>query len=102
MLTTHVRTVPCRYVASLGQYAARGVQLHARWSLSSSFLSAGNPNPFDLASRDPASGALGVATDFWVAVLHKRLMGTRVLSAAVADDDVALLYAACTKGRMAR
>jgi hypothetical protein len=77
------------YVASLGQFAHAGVQLHARWCLSEYIGS-----PFNTILRD-GNGAVSVVTDYWVAVLHKRLMGTKVLDASLSDADAGLAYAAC-------
>jgi hypothetical protein len=81
------------YVASLGQFAEKGVQLHTRWCLSEYVGS-----PFPTIFRDPTSRDITVATDYWVAVLHKRLMGSRVLKATLSDENAGLVYASCTAG----
>ena len=36
-------------------------------------------SPFSTIRRDPQTGELGVSTDYWLAVLHKRLVGTAAL-----------------------
>lgn len=88
----HVRTFNNGfwYIASLGQFALAGVELHARWTLSEEVGS-----PFSTIFWD-YDGSISIATDYWVAVLHKRLMGSKVLNAALSDQNVGLVYASCS------
>lgn len=77
------------YVASLGQLAQTGVSLHARWSL----LGGPWPNAFALITAN--GSRWDVASDFFVAVVHKRAVGTVVLNASTGPDDPVLAYAQC-------
>merc|ERR1719195_2303933 len=82
------------YQASLGQYALiPGMQLHGRWTLSETETS-----PFSIVSFDPTSGVSSPNADYWLAILHKRLVGTDMLAADFSDVDAGVAYASCTRG----
>ena len=67
------------YVASLGQYAESGVTMHGRWSL----IGGSGFGIVNAVWTGPHGKSLEwvASPDFWVAVLHKKLIGqARVLS----------------------
>ena len=89
------------YVASLGQYAESGISMHGRWSLIGG-------SGFGIVREVWSTGPQGkfmewvVSPDFWVAVLHKKLIGqARVVSTASdkpgADDPLVYKYCKQTK-----
>jgi len=73
------------YVVRLGALAANGHSVYNRQTLIGGYYSM-----FDHNTLRPHP-------DWWAAVLHKRLMGTRVLSASSSDSSV-LSFAHCSKG----
>ena len=78
-------------VAELGQYAATGVGMVARWAFSEG-------SPFATLALNRSSGTWDVAADFWVLLAHKRSVGAGVLRAAPALPPAAtgvLAYAHC-------
>ena len=74
----------------MGQYAVTNVSLHSRWSL----FGHDGESPFGLIAAD--SGA--VVPDYFLAVLHKRVVGSGVLGVAVPLDAPLLVYAHCAAG----
>jgi hypothetical protein len=81
-------------VAELGQYAATGVGMVARWAFAEA-------SPFATLALNRSSGAWDVAADFWVLLAHKRSVGGGVLRAAPALPPAAtgvLAYAHCASG----
>jgi len=74
------------YLASLGQYAKTGVSRHARWCLEGG-------DPFSFVN---ITGSYSVLPDYWIAILHKRLIGSKVLQATSAFTE-SLVYAHCGK-----
>jgi Glycosyl hydrolase family 79, N-terminal domain len=76
-------------LAHAGQWAQRGLSALARWSLS-------EPNPFALIAFNGTQW--DVASDFWLMITYKALVGTATL--AVTGDDApgsnVLAYASCT------
>jgi len=75
------------YLASLGQYAKTGVHRHCRWA-----LEGGD----DFSFVNISESTYSVLPDYWVAVLYKRLIGTKVLQATSAFTSC-LVYAHCGK-----
>jgi heparanase 1 len=79
------------YLCSLGQYALTGVRRHSRW-----ILEGGDQFTFVNVSQSTYS----VLPDYWIAVLYKKLVGTKVLK-ATSDFNQSLVYAYCGKNSMA-
>jgi len=75
------------YLASLGQHAKIGVERHCRWALFGGDT---------FAFVTPIKNGFQVNPDYWVAVLHKRLIGTKVLTTTGAFAQ-SLVYAHCGK-----
>jgi len=75
------------YLTSLGQYAKTGVKRHSRWC-----LEGGDQFTFVNISESTFS----VLPDYWVAILFKRLVGTKVLQATSSFTQT-LVYAHCGK-----
>jgi hypothetical protein len=78
-------------VAELGQYAATGVGMVARWAFSEG-------SPFATLALNHTSGSWDVAADYWVLLAHKRSVGGGVLRAVPALPPAAtgvLAYAHC-------
>ena len=73
------------YLDTLGYAASQGNKIHARQSFIAKHMAL-----VDLDSGLPRP-------DYWSAVLHKRLMGTRVLSASSSNDNLIRVYAHCAK-----
>lgn len=73
------------WLDQLGRLARRGHRVVVRQTLSGS-----NYGLLDDATLEPRP-------DYWTSVLHKRLMGTRVLDARAADPQVRV-YAHCSRG----
>ena len=81
-------------VAELGQYAATGVGMVARWALSEG-------SPFATMALNHSSGSWDVAADYWLLLAHKRSVGGGVLRAVPALPPAAtgvLAYAHCAAG----
>jgi len=74
------------YLASLGQYALTGVGRHHHWSLVGGTWGLINDSTNPLSAN----------TDYWIAVLHKKVIGTKVLKATSTFDQI-LVYAHCGK-----
>lgn len=76
-------------LAQYGTYAPTGVGIVSRWSFS-------EQSPFGTVIRN--GSRWDVASDYWLIVAYKRLVGTSILQ--VVGDDVpgstALVYAACS------
>merc|ERR1719181_2590636 len=75
------------YIVRLGALAANG---HSVWNRQT--LIGGYYAMFDHKTLRPHP-------DWWAAVLHKRLMGTKVLSASSSDSNVRA-YVHCSKGSL--
>jgi hypothetical protein len=77
-----------------GQYAEAGVGIVARWSLS-------EQSPFGTikqnSSRPGPAGGWDVAADYFLITLHKRLLGSGVLSVTGDEGSAVLAYAACSQ-----
>jgi len=73
-------------LASLGLFAVTGVRRHHHWSLVGGSFGMINDTTKPLSAN----------TDYWIAVLHKQLIGTKVLKATSAFDQ-SLVYAHCGK-----
>jgi len=75
------------YSASLGQYASTGVKRHSIWSFMDdsafSYINITQPT-------------ITAHADYWVAILHKHLIGTKVLQVTSAFNQI-LVYAHCGK-----
>jgi len=76
------------WLDQLGLLARRGQQVVVRQTLSGS-----DYGLLDEATLDPNP-------DYWVSVLHKKLMGPQVLDAWTHDTDLLRVYAHCTAGAM--
>jgi Glycosyl hydrolase family 79, N-terminal domain len=80
------------YLSALGQYATTGVSVFARWAFA-------EETPFALTYYNSTRQGWDVAADYFLAVLHKRVAGERVLKlTSVPYDSPALVYGYCSRG----
>ncbi len=81
-------------IASIARLAAAGLSGASRIQL------IGRGKPFDLLVFNDTTSAWEAAGDYWVTVLHQRLVGKGVLGAAMQQGDSdALVFAYCSAGR---
>lgn len=93
------------YAASLGQFAQVGLSVHTYFDFVGSGLSMLGCDPY-LACGICAESRLQPNPSYFLAVLHKRLVGAGVLSVTqsdpvddVASDDRPLVFAHCARNR---